>query len=285
MRTELSDKMVILAVSDTHVGSPKSSIDAFEAFLKEVICRSDVDTVVFLGDCFDMWVRDVSGLFFENYKIVELLATLKQKKTVHYIVGNHDYHLLHLKGYNYPISFEKDLTIQKDGVTYVFRHGWEFDDEQSPPVMEALCDNLSDAGGQVLLDIWNRIKSYDQNKDQNTVENVVKRNSGKLETFEFVFESLLDAYLQRLKTPASARVSTAFSNVEVKAAENVRNGELLVFGHTHRPFVSPTQNLVNTGSWVSDEKIYNTWVEIEGKNVLLMQYGVGDITHAFIKKI
>ena len=70
----------------------------------------------------------------------------------------------------------------------------------------------------------------------------------------------------------------AFGEVEKKAAQSVQTGQLLVFGHTHRPFVSPTQNLVNTGSWVNDEETYNTYVELDGKNIRLMRYGQGDIT-------
>jgi len=279
--------VAILAFSDVHIGDSKSNVDAFAAFLKEVTDRPDVDTVVALGDCFDMWVRDVSGLFLENHKIAQLLLTLKHGKNFHYVVGNHDYHLLCLKGHNYPITFEKDLTIQGKGVTYVFKHGWEFDDEQSVPVIEALCYNMSDTSGQIRSDVWNLVNESNQKKiqDADAVEEVIKRNSGTLGKLEFVFEVLRDAYLQRLMAPASVRVSEAFNKVEEKAVESVKERELLIFGHTHRPFVSPTQSLVNTGSWVSDAKTSNTWIEIEEKEVRLMQYGVGDITQAFIKKI
>ena len=87
-----------------------------------------------------------------------------------------------------------------------------------------------------------------------------------------------EKYLQNLLTPPKDRLSTTFGEVEKKAAQSVQDGQLLVFGHTHRPFVSPTQNLVNTGSWVNDEETYNTYVELDGKNIYLMRYGQGDIT-------
>ena len=276
--------MVILAVSDVHIGYSNSNADAFDAFLKESIGRPDVGTLVILGDCFDMWRRDVSGIFLENHEILQSILAIKQKKDVHYIVGNHDYHFLHLTDHNYPLVFEKDLTLQGDGIVYVFKHGWEFDDEQCPPVMEALCDNLSDESGQIRSDIWNVITSVSQKTGQDfkLVEDVVKRNCGK---FECIFERHRDEYLQRLITPPVARVSVAFGSVEEKAAKSVETGQLLVFGHTHRPFVSPTQNLANTGSWISDEKTFNTWVELDGKNIRLMQYGIGDITQAMTKTI
>jgi UDP-2,3-diacylglucosamine pyrophosphatase LpxH len=269
--------MVILAVSDVHIGYSKSDVDDFKAFLKETINRPEVESFVVLGDCFDMWRRDVSGIFLENHDILESLLELKQKKTLYYIVGNHDYHLLKLIDHKYPFEFKENLTLPAGNISYVFKHGWEFDDEQCPPVMEALCDNLSDEGGQIRSDIWSIITSSSNKMGQDIglVENVVKRNCGK---FECIFEKHRDEYLQRLLTPPPARTSVAFGSVEEKAAKTVKEGELLVFGHTHRPFVSPTQNLVNTGSWNTDEKTFNTWVELEGKNVKLMKFGVGDVT-------
>lgn len=276
--------MAILAVSDVHIGYANSDTDAFNTFLKELAGRSDVDTLVILGDCFDMWRRDVSGLFQENHETFQLILALKQKMAVHYIVGNHDYHFLSLVDHKYPFVFEKDLTLQGNGITYLFKHGWEFDDEQSPPVMEALCDNLSDEGGQIRSDIWNIITSESQkmNQDVGSIKDIVKRYCGELVC---IFDRHKDEYLSRLMTPPVKRVSVAFSGVEKKAARSVKEGELLVFGHTHRPFVSPTQHLVNTGSWNNDEKTFNTWVELDGVNIRLMQWDVGDITTAYTENV
>jgi len=276
--------IIIVAVSDIHLGYSNSNEDEFDAFLKEMANRSDVDTLVILGDCFDMWRRDVSGLFQENHEIFQSILALKQKTDIHYVAGNHDFHLLNLTNHKYPLVFEKDLTLQGNGITYMFKHGWEFDDEQFPPVMEALCDNFSDEGGQIRSDIWNVITSVSNKMGQDigSVKDVVKRNCGKLEC---IFNIHKEEYLQRLMTPPAKRVSAAFGSVEEKAAKSIKEGELLVFGHTHRPFVSPSQNLVNTGSWVSDEKTFNTWVEIDGTNMRLMQFGVGDITAAFTTTI
>ena len=274
--------MVTLAVSDIHLGYSESNVDAFNAFLRETIKRNDVEAFVILGDCIDMWRRDVSGLFLENHQTTELILALKQKTDFHYVVGNHDYHLQDLVDHKYPFQFEKNLTLPKKDVTYVFKHGWEFDDEQSVPVMELLCDNLSDEGGQIRSDIWTWITA--RAKDLKSIEQVIKKNSEK-GFFFFHKNTERIQYFQRLLTPPKDRLSTAFSGVEKKAAASVEEGQLLIFGHTHRPFVSPSQNLVNTGSWVSDEKTFNTWVELDGKNIRLMQFGVGDITAQFTKMI
>jgi len=101
-----------------------------------------------------------------------------------------------------------------------------------------------------------------------------------LESIKYLIEILhftKENYVQHLLTPPKIRLSATFGEVEKKAAQSVQEGQLLVFGHTHRPFVSPTQNLVNTGSWVNDEETYNTYVELDGKNIRLMKYGQGDI--------
>ena len=134
-------------------------------------------------------------------------------------------------------------------VTYVFKHGYEFDSEQWTPMVELLCDNISDEVGQVRSDIWNRLIAAGQ-----TLEHI----KYLIEILHFTEEN----YVQRLLTPPKERLSATFGEVEKKAAQSVQKGQLLVFGHTHKPFVSPTQNLVNTGSWVNDEETYNTYVEL-----------------------
>lgn len=106
---------------------------------------------------------------------------------------------------------------------------------------EALCDNLSDESGQIRTDIWNIVTSESQRMDQDmgSIKDIIKRFCGEIEC---IFDLHKDQYLRRLMTPPPERVSVAFSGVEEKAAKSIKPGELLVFGHTHRPFVSPTQN-------------------------------------------
>ena len=257
--------IVILVVSDVHLGYAKSNVDEFDGFLQNTIDRTDVDALVILGDFIDMWRRDISGLFLENHQILQSLLTLQKKKAVYYIVGNHDYHLLRLVDHKYPLEFKKNLTLKRNGVTYVFKHGYEFDDEQWLPVVELLCDNISDEVGQAWSEIWGRLTSAGE-----TFESI--------KNFIEVLNTTQEKYVQNLLTPPNVRLSATFGEVEKKAAQSVQAGQLLVFGHTHKPFVSPTQSLVNTGSWVNDEETYNTYVELDGKNISLMRYQQGDIT-------
>ncbi|MGA2523825.1 MAG: hypothetical protein ABSF65_06690, partial [Candidatus Bathyarchaeia archaeon] len=66
--------------------------------------------------------------------------------------------------------------------------------------------------------------------------------------------------------------------VEKKACSTVQANEVLVFGHTHRPFVNKDENLANTGSWVTTVPIHNTFVRIEGGKPKLFVFEGAEIT-------
>ena len=278
--------MVIIAVSDVHIGYDKANVSEFNRFLEEISHRSDVSRLVILGDLVDMWRRDVSGLFLENHRTVELLLNLKQKIAVNYIVGNHDYHLRKLVGDSYPFKFEREkhycIRDSSGEATYVFKHGWQYDFEQCPPVMEYLCLNLSNNPGVVRSGFWGWITSH--HGASKCVKKAVKANvQGRYNFFTKYKQS--KKYLTSLQTPACERQSRGFTVVESLARDSLKPGEILVFGHTHRPFVSEDRRLVNTGSWVNEGETNNTYVEIDGRNIRLMQFGVGDITGKMVKPL
>lgn len=53
----------------------------------------------------------------------------------------------------------------------------------------------------------------------------------------------------------------------------------MIFGHTHRPFVSEDKRVANTGSWVSEPQTnyaFNTFVELDGDRVELFRFVDGD---------
>ena len=70
-----------------------------------------------LGDIVDMWRRDASGVFLENMETVQIIKDLQVKIRVHWVAGNHDYHLLKLKNraphYRYPFEFKRELEIKE----------------------------------------------------------------------------------------------------------------------------------------------------------------------------
>jgi predicted phosphodiesterase len=38
--------------------------------------------------------------------------------------------------------------------------------------------------------------------------------------------------------------------------------EVLIFGHTHSPFISENKMVANSGSWVTDNEFHNTYIKI-----------------------
>lgn len=257
--------MVVVVASDQHLGYQGSNADIFRDFLDDVSNRSDIDSLVILGDFVDMWRRDASGLFLVFNDVVEKLLELKKKMDVYCVGGNHDFHLNKLTAQDYPLKFQRGLTLQVSGVTYVLKHGWEFDDEQREPIMELLCYNFSDQAGTVRSGIWKTLQSIKGDIDA-SVQDLLKRHNGG------------DAYIQNLMVSPSKRLASTNTVVEKKAISSVQSGQILVFGHTHKPFLNAAGNVANSGSWVSDETTTNTWVELDGRTVRIMQYGVGDIT-------
>ena len=52
----------------------------------------------------------------------------------------------------------------------------------------------------------------------------------------------------------------------------IREDELLVFGHTHRPFTSLEKNVVNTGSWLKYAEGNCKYLKIKNEKVELLDY-------------
>ena len=101
----------LIMVSDVHLGYKNCDKDSFNRFLDSLQSDKEVTDLILLGDIVDMWRRDASGVFLENWDIVQKIMSLKQKMRVHYIAGNHDYHVLQIQGHSYPFSFTKKLEV------------------------------------------------------------------------------------------------------------------------------------------------------------------------------
>jgi UDP-2,3-diacylglucosamine pyrophosphatase LpxH len=278
--------MVILAVSDIHIGCKDSQTNEFKAFLNYVKTK-DVEHFMIVGDFVDMWRRDVSGLFLENYDILQSLKEMENNHVnVHYIVGNHDIHLLKLKNHQYPFEFKDLVPLKVDGATFIFKHGYDFEILQRPQICELLCHNFSDKAGDFRSEFWKWITSRpDISK---TIEEAIKATAPITSKVELDTESKKAAYFDYLMAPpskrmpdelvteekiaVSAEMTLPFRSVEKNAAASVKKGEILVFGHTHRPFVNDDRRLANAGSWMGNETICNTYIEIDGKDIRLMQF-------------
>jgi UDP-2,3-diacylglucosamine pyrophosphatase LpxH len=256
--------MAIVAVSDQHLGIETADKAAFLRFLNQVQSDSSVTDLVLLGDVVDMWRRDASGVFLENKDVVDRVMVLQKTMRVHYVAGNHDFHVLKLQGRGYPFTFLKNLTLQQDGVNYKFFHGWEFDEMQREHFMESLCHAMSDQKGERDDHVWAAL-TRDKGDLRYVLNMLVNRGSIRRTT-------------EMLQLDPQERMKDTLNGVEKKACASVLPGEVLIFGHTHRPFVNKTENVANTGSWITTAPVHNTYVRLEGGKPRLFVYEGQEIT-------
>jgi predicted phosphodiesterase len=256
--------MTIVVVSDQHLGYQNADKRSFDSFLEELRGQADVTDLVLLGDVVDMWRRDASGVFLENKDTLDAIGLLGQKMNVHYVAGNHDYHVLQLKDHSYPFEFLQNLTLTESNRTVKFLHGYEFDPMQEPPLMEALCRVMSDGAGSFESGAWATLT----------------RDWGNLQFFSSLFfrKREIRKKVEGLQIRPEDRLKDTLGAVERLACSSVMPGEVLVFGHTHRPFVNRSENVVNSGSWVTDAPVHDTYVRIEAGKPRLFVYGGDEIT-------
>jgi UDP-2,3-diacylglucosamine pyrophosphatase LpxH len=255
--------MKVVVVSDEHLGYAHSDSPSFSAFLDSLSTRGDVGSLVILGDFVDMWRRDVSGLFLEAHDVLRKLLALASTFQVYVVAGNHDYHLLQLKDHGYPFEAKPSLSLDGGGSTkYHFLHGWEFDLAQQPVVRESLCHNLSDEAGGVRTDVYSGITRLGS-----AIADLLHFHGGTAQ------------YIDHLMQPPEQRLQPYLPDVERKAFSwQGENGGILVFGHTHRPFVSADGTVVNSGSWVTDATVHNTYVELDGGLPRLFVFNGQEVT-------
>jgi UDP-2,3-diacylglucosamine pyrophosphatase LpxH len=245
--------------SDQHLGYANSDKNAFNAFLDELAHEHDVTHFVLLGDFVDMWRRDASGVFLEAHDTIGKILALKSKGVeVFYVAGNHDYHVLDLHNPTYPIQFSKELSLNDGPVTYRFVHGYEFDPEQKLLYMAFLCRVMSDQVGALEDHLWTDVDGL--NKIFSRIEpSFVRADVG--------------AISEKLRLRPEERLKGFLEHINYSACKQVKPGEVLVFGHTHAPFVNKAESVVNCGSWVKDANPYNTYVELTGGKPHLFIFG------------
>jgi UDP-2,3-diacylglucosamine pyrophosphatase LpxH len=256
--------MTIIAISDVHLGFEDCNDSAFDKFLDWVGTRDDVDRLVICGDFLDMWRRDPAGVVFENSDIIVKLHALQPKIKVHYVGGNHDYHVTELKNFGYKLEFSEDLTIMEGNIRHTFKHGYEFDPSQNKIYFNALC-YTTDEQGDVISEAWEILMQGKKWLDR--IKAFFSREKGRARS-----------EMKRMLTTPKERLKDMMDVVEKNACTSVGEGEILIFGHTHRPFVNKRENVANTGCWVSDAPVQNTYVEIKDGKIALKVFGGVEVT-------
>lgn len=254
----------VVVTSDQHLGYANADKTAFNAFLDNLSQESDVTHMVLLGDVVDMWRRDAAGVFLESHDTVDKILNLKSKGVqVFYVAGNHDYHVLDLHNPAYPLEFTNELNLTDGPVNYRFVHGYQFDPEQKMPFMAFLCRVMSDQGGALESHLWT---------DFNSLNNIFSKMEPSF------MKADLAAIMERLKRRPEDRLKDSLGKINLTACNAVKPGEVLIFGHTHVPFINKAENVANTGSWVKDAAIYNTYVELSDGKPRLFVFGGREIT-------
>lgn len=268
------DTIKIVVVSDVHLGSENSEKEAFLEFLGSLRDDGDITDLVLLGDIVEMWHRDASGIFLENMDLVVLLKELQKKLTLHWVVGNHDYHLLKLKNraphYNYPFEFKENLELKDGHHTYRFIHGYEFEYGNETkfirPMLELLCHVMSDSDGVPKDDLWAYLT-----KKMSGIQYSVITERGDEGNLRITTGSIVDPPEIRLKNRIDAIERQAYEEVHQKPHHT------LIFGHTHSPFICVGGNLINTGSWEKNSRPNKTYVVLEKGSPRLFVYGGDEI--------
>jgi len=251
---------LIVVVSDVHLGYRNSNRQLFLKFLEE-ICKplGPDDHLILLGDILDFWRRNNVLVAIENEIIFKTLESLNSK--IHYIVGNHDYTLITLKlPENQYFNVVKTLRIRDGGATYNFIHGYQLEVlallepltiEEYESICISLCQRTGDFIGDILSVLWDTLHLSFKKGD---------RRQKAISSITEVPESRRD--MHRVEQLAKSSVKDLFLGLE--------RGARLIFGHTHRPFIDG--NVANSGSWVSDATIQNTYITIENGNMELKVY-------------
>jgi len=266
--------MKTIVASDIHLGSKSCDRRSFEDFLVSLREDRQLTDFVVLGDFVDMWRRDASGVFLENMETMLLLRELNKDVRLHFVAGNHDYHLLHLRNtavhYHYPFEFRPSLELRDGPFTYRFLHGHEFEygkeHELMKIVMEALCHVMSDSEGSEEDEFW----TYVIKTLSNLHFSAVTRSLEGHDTI-VIAKSLMEGPETRLAGRLEETERLA------REAQGGANDEILVFGHTHHPFINAEENIVNTGSWVVEADPHDTYAVLEAGKPRLFVFRKGEV--------
>jgi hypothetical protein len=157
-------------------------------------------------------------------------------------------------------------------VTYRFVHGYQFDPEQQEAWMEGLCRVMSDQVGDFESGLW-----ADLTRGWSNPKYVL------FEIFQSWKKRGMRKMADRLQQRPEVRLGSGLGQylldqINKRACASVRRGEVLIFGHTHVPFVNKSENVANCGSWVKDAATYDTYVELAGGKPRLFVFGGREIT-------
>ncbi|MBN1235889.1 MAG: UDP-2,3-diacylglucosamine diphosphatase [Methanotrichaceae archaeon] len=266
---------MIIVVSDVHLSErtdrQTQKDDAkFLEFLEYISSNQlkEGGELVLLGDIIDLWRRDFIKAMMDSEPVISKLMDMKNKINIHYLAGNHDFHMLNMGSIlrdNYPFQVTKELRLVEGGKKFFFIHGYQLEVLANPycksiSAYEAFSEGLclsGDETGNAADKLW---ETYEASKS----------------TFECLKRMPTDVKgaLDSMFNPPAQRLVRARSLVDEIAISNARylylgmdKDETLIFGHTHEPFSQVENGAINTGSWNKKPCTEYKYVEISGGQV------------------
>ncbi len=166
------NSVMIIAVSDLHLGDPLSNKLGFKQFIDEFLKpKSDEIThLVLLGDVFDFWRRDSSTVLLDNLDILNSISSLGFH--VIYVVGNHDFNMIEYSlgkqeqdVQNLTPDNSSNITVCKEhqithgGKNFRFIHGHQINYWYALPFYETFSRAMCDTDKQISerADVWSLI--------------------------------------------------------------------------------------------------------------------------------
>ncbi|MFX0091507.1 MAG: metallophosphoesterase [Candidatus Hodarchaeota archaeon] len=250
--------------------------EAFVEFLEKVKNPNEKEfeckRLLLVGDIFDLWLRDDSGIMYESYNIIKLLEEIHANGIeVHILLGNHDYYLRTLKNvsaangekYRYPFfnslraPFHESALVFVDNekpkdqkLQYWFIHGDEFDSKQLVELFDYLSTSSHDETGAMYnLSFRSLVQLIEQlvivGKEGLQQPGVEKKQQDKIHNRvnRFAIDPLHGFFFSNLK--------------KAKQKLNLGKGvkRILIYGHTHKAKIYPYNEdtmtlLANPGAWI-----------------------------------
>ena len=284
---------MIVVVSDVHLAEEKTrdgllrDDQQFLEFLKllRTSYMKSGDDLVLLGDVIDFWRRDFTRALAECDAVFSELMNFDRGVKIHYVVGNHDYHMLNLKenlqsGGLHFSEVGKSARLSSGGKNFFFIHGYQLETLANPyyksqTAYELFAENLCLAGddaGNAASKLWEMMK-----ESSSILE--------KLKRFPTDVKGALNSMMETPDKRLHGRHEAA-SFIDVLAKLESRSvylgmerDEVLVYGHTHRQpaCFNPTTGVVNTGSWGKDPCDYYSFVQIDQGAINLKEFKNGNI--------
>jgi UDP-2,3-diacylglucosamine pyrophosphatase LpxH len=213
-----------------------------------ILLMSSAGPLFILGDFWDLWRKHDIIYSTESD---EILSLVNQFKDVYYLPGNHD-HITLDTARNHPdfncYNINRYFRIKSGQKNFYLVHGHE---------LEVISKLIS-----------MKLSEYDNISDQLCRMNDTEGNIASYlhETFHKVFTRGQPQITDFLQTAEQRKGMDAIDKLAKSKARypllGMQLDDILIFGHTHRPYIDYENNVINTGAWISD-MLVPKWFEEE----------------------